>query len=618
MTRQDAPQDAPTEAIDLSILAPPLDPRENLEWRKTVWKSAKKSPDIQSSIRRRCAADPLFFFAGFLWTFDPRDADSADRVKPFCLWPSQVGFLHEVVAAIDGPHDLLADKSRDEGMTWISLGEMIRRLLFESHCPMLVASRVEDLVDKAGDPDSLFAKVDFMLQHLPSWLRPLRMDRTYLHLGNLDNGSGIDGRATTGDLSAGGRRRVIFLDEFARVPNDEEVCAATKDTSPCRLFISTPKVTGMAFKRMRFEGKVHVATLHWSGNPRKSVGLYQWRGDHFEWPTGGSPEAARAEAQRLRPDKVVPADYPQTPIPGTDSKSGKVRSPWYDWEDSERSRLEVAENLDVDYATSGEMFFDSAVLGQIRSRDCLPPVYEADVVGEAVVKDAGRGRLKVWAEPHGESNYVMGADIGLGTGASNSAITILDVAGGVKSAEYVAADVSPEALARVAVVLAKWAGGQLGQAFQAWEANGPGLIYGKELLRLGCRYIYWRRQEAADRPLGTGAGKTQVPCWHSSREAKEILLGDFRGALQRGDFVQRSLAAVQEAESYIYFDTGEIGPAAMAEERGGARAAHGDRVIADAVAFLGLREQPKACPPEKRAPLYSVAWVQEQEEARGQ
>jgi hypothetical protein len=38
-----------------------------------------------------------------------------------------------------------------------------------------------------------------------------------------------------------------------------------------------------------------------------------------------------------------------------------------------------------------------------------------------------------------------------------------------------------------------------------------------------------------------------------------------------------------EMKSYVYFDDGSIGPASLVEDSSGARKAHGDRVMADAL-----------------------------------
>jgi len=524
--------------------------------------------------------DPVFFFDALVWTFDPR-LDAGVRTLPMILWPAQEDAARKVAEAIDLQHDLVGDKSRDEGYTWLILGEFARRFCLEKECPMTCVSRVEDCVDRRGDPDSLFWKLDFLLAALPPWVvTPEEIERRYLHFGNKRTGSTIDGRATTGDVGAGGRQRAMFFDEFARVPEDEEACASSKDTSRCRIFVSTPRVTGVAFRRMRFEGKIPVVTLHWSGDPRKNAGLYRARGNELEVLDKGY---------------AFPADYKFV-------LDGKVRSPWYDKEDRERSRLEMAENIDIEYVRSGTMIFDMDVLAQVRAQDVREPSARYDWM-DGMWIPGGRGRLSVWEEPRRgvdgkwETNYCAGSDVSMGQGASNSVTAVLDVETGRKVAELAASDLMPEEYAVWAAALCRRYGGTTGVAFHAWEQNGPGLIFGRTLLRAGERYIYWQREERKDRPLATGRGKTRNPGWVSSRTNKMLLLGELSAALKSGRYVEKCSASVKEMESYIVHDSGEVGPVSFRDDTSGAKATHGDRVIAAGLAVLGMREQAKVPPP---------------------
>ena len=552
----------------------PKDPAANVEWRSRMWDEARSDTVFQRGLLARVREDAVLWFGLFVWTFDPR-REEGRRTLPMILWPAQEKALGDIVGAIDGQHDLVCDKSRDEGLTWLVLGEFARRFCVERECPMTCISRVEDCVDRRGDPDALFWKLDFLLGALPPWVvEAEEIERRYLHFGNRRTFSTIDGRATTGDVGAGGRQRAMFFDEFARVPDDEEACASSKDTSRCRIFVSTPQVTGRAFKRMRFEGKIPVTTLHWSGDPRKNAGLYRAHGGVLEVTDKGYSFAE---------------GYPFV-------LDGKVRSPWYDKEDRERSRLEMAENVDIEYVRSGTMVFDMDVLAQVRAQDVKEPLTRYDWM-DGMWIPGGRGRLAVWEEPRSDTNYCVGSDVSMGQGASNSVSVVVDMESGRKVAELAAADLMPEEYAVWAAALCRRYGGATGVAFHAWEQNGPGLIFGRTLLRAGERYIYWQRQERKDRPLATGRGVTRIPGWVSSRTNKFMLLGELNTALKRGSYVERCADAVKECEGYVIHESGEVGPVFFRDDTSGAKATHGDRVIANGLAVLGMREQAKVPPP---------------------
>ena len=189
--------------------------------------------------------------------------------------------------------------------------------------------------------------------------------------------------------------------------------------------------------------------------------------------------------------------------------------------------------------------------------------------------------------PRQDRNYVAFADVAHGMGASNSVIKVADAATREEVASFSCPDTPPHELARYAVALCRWFGGQR-PCLLGWEANGPGGIFGSEVHKLGYRTVLGSADPAAPWRPEDGIG------WHSSREKKLDLLGDLRGALARGELVIHDEATVTELEQYIYYPSGSVGPSSLVQEVEGARAAHGDRVIAAAGLLLCLAQQPGA------------------------
>ena len=515
------------------------------------------------------------------WLYEARDKTnpaSGVRMLPFITWPIQDKFLKKIYDSITDEHDMLTDKSRDMGATYGILIVLLWFWLFSSDFSALIASRKEDLVDKAGSPDCLFWKIDRIMVNLPPWMKP-RIRRNFAHLENLDNGSVIDGESTNEDLGRGGRRRVIMLDEFAAVTNGDEILSATADTTGCRLFNSTPKGRGNAFATVRFSGKVEVFTLPWWEHPVKARGRRQ----------------------------ITLADG-----------SKRWTSPWYEGEVARRtSRKEVAQELDIDYLASGDAFFDLEVLQQIRGGDTLRTPdhrgevgFKVDSVGEAEFylisnvqyRETKRGRLHLWIEldengrPPQNRNYVAFSDISNGQGASNSIISFEDVHTREVVAEWVCPDTSPSDFARVSVALCRWFGGGddplRSRVLLGWEANGPGGIYGREIYRLG----YARVLGNKDLTIPWYEEKRKSIGWHSSKDNKRLLLEDYRRCLARGEMIEHQIRVITEAELYIHYPSGSIGPSELIENPEGARAEHGDFVISRAGLLICMREQPKAEP----------------------
>jgi len=527
------------------------------------------------------------------WTFDPR---LEAKHLPFITWPIQQTAGRQLWQAINDGHDILFDKSRDMGATWLNVAAMVWWWLFVPDTPMLMASRKEEYVDARGNPDTLFWKVRYLVDRLPAWLRP-ETSRRHMHLGNLDNGSAIDGESTNADLSRGGRRKAILLDEFASVEAGAEILAATVDTTPCRIFNSTPKGRANAFSDVRFSGKVQVLTLHWKDHPDK----------------GRDVEEIEIDGKR------------------------KWTSPWYQAECARRtSRKEIAQELDIDYLASGDAFFDLEVCQQIRSSGQLcRPAHRGELrftvntlsehrtyrmSGIEWAPGGGRQRLSLWCPlapaagwdadgPRGQElrppqhwRYVAFADVSHGTGASNSVIKVAAVETGEEVLSFVCADTPPHELAHYAVAICNWLAGPSGWPLLGWEANGPGGMFGKEVNRLGySNVLHAPNEDIQHRPEDDRMG------WFSSRRNKENLLGDLRRALARAEVALHDEATITELEQYIYFPSGAIGPASLVSEVEGARAAHGDRVIAAAGLVLCLGEQPRKGAPQQRPAVGSFA-----------
>ncbi len=522
-----------------------------------------------------CSRDILFWWNTFLWTYDPRKTREDEYpVLPFITYPYQDEAILLTEASI-GRDDLLIEKSRDMGATWILMMVPLWRFLFRDLQTFLCVSRKESLVDSTEDPDTLFWKIDFALNHMPGWLRPA-VNRQKLHFCNLENKSTIDGESTTGDLARGGRRTAVFLDEFPTVQNGEEVLRATRDVTESRLFCGTPNGTGNAFYRLRQKGDIRLLRFHWTQHPAKSRGLYTARNGKLK---------IQDNAYRF------PAEYPFI-------LDGKDRSPWYD-EQCRRaaSDREIAQELDIDYQASACMFFKSDVLNRILKDDTREPphVGEIDFVTDPVeckgFVPMDRGRLRLWCpldarnEPDRNQEYVLGIDISAGGGGSmgsNSAITVGCKRTGEMAAEFVTPEMMPHDFAVYAVALAQYFGG----AKMIWEANGYGQLFGKTVIQMGYRNFYYRRNESnLNREI------TKQPGWWSSIPTKLLLLGEYRRVLGSGEFVNRSEDSVKECWEYIQLPSNSVVHASSQnmDDAAGAGESHGDRVISAALCWYGMR-----------------------------
>ena len=230
----------------------------------------------------RCAADALHWFDRWVYTYDPRligkkDANGAplSPFVPFRLYPKQreavLWLIRQIEAGVEG----LWEKSRDTGATYIVAGVFLWFWKYRPGFKGTFGSRVEDLVDKKDNPDSIFAKLRIMLYRLPPQLMPPGFNPAqhdnYMRLVNPANDAVISGEGGK-NMGRGGRSTAYCLDEAAFVENAETVEAALSGNSDCILWVSSVNGMGNLFARKRHSVlKPHqIFRMHWRDDPRKT------------------------------------------------------------------------------------------------------------------------------------------------------------------------------------------------------------------------------------------------------------------------------------------------------------------------------------------------------------
>ena len=571
----------------------PIDIRENLRWRANVHRRVLNDPSFAEVIWDACAIDPLFYVNGFCYTYDPRCQPFAKL--PFILYPFQRRGLMDTINAIN-EHDLLVEKSRDMGASWLCILAFEWVWHFQILKSLLMVSRTENYVDNADNPKSLFWKIDFLHDHLPSWLMPpgyKRADhRRKLHISNPYTGSVIDGEATTGQVARGDRRTAILCDEFAAVEQGTRVLASTRDATNSRIFNSTPLGIANAYYDISQTG-IKKLRFHWSEHPKKNRGLYTTK-------KNGESEV------------LIPDGYPEGYTPILD---GKIRSPWYDRECGRAgSTREIAQELDIDYLGSGYQFFLPEVILEATRRYARPCAtagelgYDAATGDYTEFRESQDGLVQLWRLLDGdgkismEHRYVIGCDVSAGTGSSNSVAAAYDISTNEKVLEYANPYVRPEEFATRVVSIAKW----LGDAKIIWESNGPGRQFGSRIGDLRYWNVFLRRNEEK-----LSKKVSQIPGWPSTKEGKLVLLGDYRDAIEKSQCINRSKVALEECLEYIFDSAGGVSHSREAnkDDPTGAKDNHGDRVIADSLAWRLLKSK-KTDPerPRSKVPVGSLAW----------
>lgn len=226
----------------------PKERESNKRFRAELLQKAEKNPELQSALVEKCRTDKTFFFDAFLWTFDPR---LPDPVIPFILYPKQerlIAWLDDKLARSKTGEKINAviDKPRDVGATFTVMSWCLHGYLFDDFSAR-VGSRKEDYVDKKGEQDTLFYKIDFNLDRLPGWILPKGFgpsNRSAMLLTHPSGTNGISGESANPNFGRGGRKSATIFDEHGFWEWAKSSWESAGESTNLRISMSTPPESG--------------------------------------------------------------------------------------------------------------------------------------------------------------------------------------------------------------------------------------------------------------------------------------------------------------------------------------------------------------------------------------
>jgi hypothetical protein len=597
----------------------PKDRTENKAWRIRMLRRAARDKAFQQSLMKACAEDFLFFVNAFCFILEPREGEQIKGLAPFVTWAHQDPVLAAMAHYI-GVRHIVCDKSRAQGASWMLIVFFVWLFLFRPHSVIGMGSKDEETADSPSNPDSLGWKVDFIMRHLPAWMRPPGIlvnepnrklsDHTWT---NVLNGSTLKAYSATAGIGRAGRFTVFGLDEsaFYLPGKDTEAVSNLLKTTNSLMMFSTPNgVNNEHHTRVTNPGRWLLAILDWKDNPWQRRGLYTVENGQLVFL---DKEYVHADNYKFVLD-------------------GRVRSPWYDarCEDDNNNMLLIGQELDREHTGSKGRPFPAVAL-EAAKEFCVDPLHIGMLSYEK--NEPHNADSHVWIEGEGynfrlwqpldqygrlpEGRYVIGADIGAGTAgdtSSNSVLEIFDSQGREQVGELALNTMPPTEFGALAVAVCYWLGRGAQSVYLAWEKNGPGgTAFTKEVMRLNYSNVLYEQSgsELADyRPT------TNRPGYHT--RDTYTTLEPLISALFSGDVSLRSHLLIEECGQYVFNDSGKVEhPKAKTTRDSSARGpSHGDRAIAAAIAMRALGDRPPTPPPSSpeeawqqlEAEEYSFAW----------
>ncbi|HBE9078585.1 TerL protein [Serratia fonticola] len=247
------------------------------EWRMERLQRIRANPEMLPALRAFYRDNPAQFIIDWGITTDPRNLDYGLPVSiPFLLFPKQEEWVHWIMDRRRNMENGLTDKSREMGLSWVSVGLSAALCLFNKEMVIGFGSRKEEYVDSTGDPKALFWKARKFIATLPvefrgSWDE--KKHAPYMRVEFPDTGSIIKGEA--GDnIGRGDRSTMYFVDESAFLQRPLLIDASLSQTTRCRIDLSSVNGMNNPFAQKRHSGNIPVFTFHWRSDPRKDDEWY--------------------------------------------------------------------------------------------------------------------------------------------------------------------------------------------------------------------------------------------------------------------------------------------------------------------------------------------------------
>lgn len=612
------------------------DLQANLKYRKLIRAEAAKSGKFRDAQLAICSEDILYWMNLYCFVYEPRPRYDSHgkrlpKTIPMITWPHQDPIIADMVQFL-GTRDLVVNKSRGEGLSWMALLKALHEFLFDPDGTKigLISSKMEKS-HKSGDLDSLLAKVVWEMEKLPEWMtgpQAYRItepgDWQYASsdnaLINRKNGSQVVAYAASGNAPRGGRYTWFLCDELGEWEEHDAVALmdASNSATDSRMVISTPAgPTGMYYRFVHAESNAVKLESHWSQNISKNRGLYiMVKGK----PSAIDPLNNPLPPEYNPPNQDVQAMFARLRNKGFDLKVGR-RSPWYDTQcdKADSTPTSIAKELDLNFGGSIDKVFHSDFF-EVAEKHVRPATIRGQFYANPEGTDwdferSSDGQFHLWCEldvknmpPRGE--YGVSCDLAVGGGgaaSSNSALEVIDFLTNEQVLEYATNVVSPEDFADVAIGICHWFYG----AYLSWEHQGPGTAFGTRIKTRGYGNIFERKVPWK----GTQTKLVREPGWITTINTKPALFEGIRAAVKRRELIIHSKQLIDELHQYIYVQGGKIEHAAQPTATGSqAGAQHGDRVIAIGVGVQAAKDRPQAIrrrddwTPDGPPPVGTLAW----------
>ena len=300
----------------------------------------------------KCSKDPVYFIKQYI-----KIVSLDEGLVPFNMWDFQEDIVHTVHAN----RFVIAKLPRQTGKSTTMISYLLHYVLFNQDVNVAI------LANKLATARELLHRLKLAYEYLPIWMQQGIVEWNKGSI-ELENGSKILASATSSSAVRGGSFNMIFLDEFAYVPQGvaEEFFSSVYPTISSGkttkvLIVSTPKGMNMFYK-------------FWT------------------------------DAENKRND-YIPIEVHWSQVPGRDSK-------WKEQTIKNTSAEQFATEFECDFIGSTNTLITSSKL------KCLTFENPRHINNEG---------LKIYEDPKDNHIYTMSVDVSRGLGQDYHAFTVVDI-----------------------------------------------------------------------------------------------------------------------------------------------------------------------------------------------
>lgn len=434
---------------------------------------------------KKCMNDPVYFIKNYIYVVHP------DRgVVKLELYPYQ----ERMIEAYHNNKRVIFLTARQQGKTTVSAAYLIWVMLFNDNKTIAI------LANKQATADEILSRMRLAYEELPRWMQQGVKNWNKRSI-ELENGSKAFASASSSSSIRGRSISMLYLDEFAFVPNTQadEFFTAVYPT------ITAGKNTKI-FMTSTPNGYNHF---------------------HKFWV-----EAEKTQRGERGGNGFMPLRVHWHETPGRDQA-------WYDEQKAILGELKAAQELDAEFLGSGKTLLSGSTLARL-SFDTPAREYSGQERG-----------LKVYTYPEKNHKYTMTVDVSRGRHLDYSAFTVFDITEYPHkiAATYRNNEIAPLLYASLVHKVAR----NYNEAYVLVEINDVGTQVADTLwTELEYESMFWTK--AGDLLGKTGADP--YPGVRTTKKTKRIGCANLKDMIDNQQLIINDYDMIQELSTFVQKDNG--------------------------------------------------------------